>query len=287
MRENVIREGRHRHPFRGIISPVNRLIALAAVVLLAPPATYAQSPIQSPLQGFAMRPPCDDGAPQPAYAAPGRPPAIASWTEGDLDKAAWHLSPCLRWSGGHTRLATALAAVLHAPSLDDLLARYGALSRYNSIHVWSTMHQAWEPFTTQAGFTDGPAANYTYPDLKPADFVAGKDFYYYEIDPRTGRTIHHLKVGQRTNDKVELVTENLTAVKYSMFTIFEPHNLRTATFIERRGPNEWGYYQTIGVGDGSDFIAVHSASPYINRLTALYRYMAGLPTDGSPPAAPN
>jgi hypothetical protein len=79
----------------------------------------------------------------------------------------------------------------------------------------------------------------------------------------------------------------VTAVKYSMFTIFEPHALRSATCIDRRGPNDWGYYQTIGVGQGSDFIAVHSASPYINRLTALYRYMAGLPTDGAPPTAPN
>jgi hypothetical protein len=261
---------------------VKRQIALFALALLAPTATDAQSP----LEGFAMRPPCD-AAPQPAYPKPGGPPVIASWTASDINKTAWQLSPCLRWTESNTRLATALAAVFRAPSLDYLLARYGALSQYKSIHVWSTMHQAWEPFTTQAGFTDGPAANYTYPDPKPADFVTGKDFYYYEIDPRTGRTIHHLKVGRRTADRVELMTENLTPISYSMFTIFEPHALKTATFIERRGPNEWGYYQAIGVGEGSDFIALHSASPYINRLTALYRYMAGLPTDGSPPAAPH
>lgn len=261
---------------------MNRPIALAALLLVAPIAAQAQAP----LQGFAMRPPCA-GSPQPAYSAPGGPPAIASWTESELNTQAWRLSPCLRWTEGPSRLVTALAAVFHAPSLDDLLTRYGALSRYKSIQVWSIMHQAWEPFTTQAGFTDGPAASYTYPDLTPADFVAGKDFYYYEIDQRTGRTIHHLKVGQRTADKVELMTENLTPIKYAMFTIFEPGALRTATFIERHGPETWGYYQAIGVGEGSDFIAVRSASPYINRLTALYRYMAGLPTNGSPPAARN
>jgi hypothetical protein len=279
----VIGRGRHQRPFRGIISGVNRLLALIALPLLASTPAFAQS---STLQGFAMRPPCE-GAPQPAYAAPGGPPAIASWTESDLNKAAWQLSPCLRWTQGPTRMVTALAAVFHAASLDDLLARYGALSQYKAINVWSVMHQAWEPFATQAGFTDGPAATYTYPDPKPADFTAGKDFYYYEIDARTGRTIHHLKVGQRTADKVELMTENLTPITYSMFTVFQPRALRTATFIERQGPNAWGYYQAIGVGEGSDFIATHSASPYINRLTALYRYMAGLPTDGAPPAAPN
>lgn len=240
---------------------------------------------QAPLQGFALHPPCG-GPPQPAYGAGGSP-VIATWSEEDSNKAAWQHSPCLHWPADRTRLATALSAVIHAPSLDALLAKYGALSQYKSIRFWSTMHQAWDPFVVQAGFTDGVAANYTHPDLKPEDFVSGREFYYYEIDPRTGRTVHRLTVHQRTADRVELSTENMTAMKYSMFTIFEPHGLRSATFIERRGPNEWGYYQAIGVGEGSDFIAVHSASPYINRLTALYRYMAGVPTDGAPAAAPN
>ncbi len=234
---------------------------------------------------MALRPPCD-GPPQPAYAEAGSAPAIASWTEDELKKAGWQLSSCLHWSEGHTRLATALAGGIAAPSLDQLLARYGALSQYKSIRFWSITHQAWEPFVVQAGFTEGPDAKSTYPDLKPEDFVTGKEFYYYETDARTGRTLNRLTVRQRMADKVELSTENLTPIKVALFTVFEPHALKSATFIERHGSGEWGYYQTIGVGEGSDFIAVHSVSPYINRLAALYRYMAGLPTDGAPAMAP-
>jgi hypothetical protein len=260
---------------------VKYALLLAALIVL-PASSFAQTP----LQGFAMHPPCD-GPPQPAYAPVGASPVIATWDERNANKTAWQASPCLQWSGGKTRMATALSVVLHASSLDELITRYGALSQYSSIRVWSTMHHAWEPFTTHAGFTDGPSAAVTFPDPKASDFVTGKQFYYYEIDPRTGRTVHRLTVGQRTADRVELITENVTPITYSMFTLFEPHGLRTATFIERRGPQEWGYFQTIGVGEGSDFIAVHSASPYVNRLTALYRYMAGVPTDGAPPAAPN
>jgi hypothetical protein len=263
---------------------VQRFLAPLVLVVLAAIQTSAWA--QSPLQGFSLHPPCE-GPPQPAYAAAGAAPVIATWTEADANKAAWQHASCLHWPADQTRLATALSAVLHAPSLDDLLARYGAVSRYNTIRFWSTQHQAWEPFVVQAGFTDGLDAHYTHPDLTPADFTTGREFFYYEIDPRTGRTVHHLTVLQRTADRVAISIENVTAVKYSMFTIFEPHALRSATFIDRRGPNDWGYYQTIGVGQGSDFIAVHSASPYINRLTALYRYMAGLPTDGAPPTAPN
>ncbi len=182
-------------------------------------------------------------------------------------------------------MVTALSASLHASSLDELLARYGALSQYKSIRFWSTMHQVWEELVTSAGFVDGPAARYSHPDLVPADFVPGRVFYYYEID-RTGRTISRLTVRQRTEDRVELATENISAVRFGIFTLFQPQALQTATFFEQRGPGEWGFYQTIGVGEGSDFIAVRSPSPYINRLTAFYRYMAGIPTDSLPPAAP-
>ncbi len=256
------------------------LVLLLAIV---PMAASAQSGAPSAFQGFALSPPCH-GAPQPAYSPPGGTPALAAWT--DSDHAPWQASPCLQWTSGRTRMVTALAASLHANSLDELLTRYGALSKYKSIRFWSTLHQAWEDLVTVAGFTDGPAATYTHPDLTPADFVTGRSFYYYEID-RAGRTLHRLTVRERTENKVELATENVTAVRYSIFTVFEPRALQTATFIERRGPNEWGYYQTIGVGEGADFIALRSPSPYLNRLAAFYRYMSGIPTDSQPPVAPN
>lgn len=35
----------------------------------------------------------------------------------------------------------------------------------------------------------------------------------------------------------------------------------------------------------SSFVAVQSSAPYINRLIAVYRYMANIPTDRDPPAA--
>jgi len=57
------------------------------------------------------------------------------------------------------------------------------------------------------------------------------------------------------------------------------------TFLERRGPATWGYYQVIGVADGASALALGAESSYVNRLVALYRNMAGVPTDREPPAA--
>ena len=222
----------------------------------------------------------------PAYAPPGHPPAIVTWSEENANVAPWRASPCLRWTAGRPRMVAALSGTLQAGSLDELLVRYGALSQYKSIRFWSTLHQAWEELVTSAGFVDGPEAHYSAPDLTEADYVSGRSLYYYEID-RTGRTIHRLTVQRRTQDTVELATDNVTPIHYSMFLVFEAQALQTSTFIHRLGPREWGYYQTIGAGEGAGFVAVRSPSPYVNRLTALYRYMAGIPTDSLPPAAPN
>ena len=194
------------------------------------------------------------------------------------------LAPCLHWGGGKMRLAVALAATLNATSLDELLVRFGALSRYKSIRFWSVMYETWDDFVDSSGFVDGPEGQQVLPDYAPADYVTGRDFYYFEAS-RAGRTIHRMTVRKRSADRIEIATENITPIRFAMATLFEPGALQSVTFFDRRSSSEWGYFQTIGVGLGSSFITVQSTSPYINRLTALYRYLAGIPTDRDPPAA--
>lgn len=260
-----------------IIAAVKRLAALLLVFL--PSLAGAQTG----LQGFDLRPPCE-GTPPPAYGVAGGPPATAVWSEGALNKGAWAAAPCLRWVGGRVRMASALAATLSTPTVDPLLTRFAALSRYKSIRFWSIMYENWEEFVADAGFIDGPQSQNTLPDLKPSDFVAGRELYYFEMS-RAGRTVHRMTVRQRTDDRVEIATENVMPIRFAKATLFDTGALQTVTFLDRRGPDQWGYFQTIGVGMESSFFAVQSTSPYINRLIALYRYMANIPTDRDPPAA--
>lgn len=260
-----------------IIDAVKRLAALLLVFL--PSLAGAQTG----LQGFDLRPPCE-GTPPPAYGVAGGPPATAAWSEGALNKAAWAAAPCLRWTGGKVRLASALAATLTTPTVDSLLVRFGALSQYKSIRFWSIMYETWDEFVADAGFIDGPQSQHTLPDLKADGFVVGRELYYFESS-RVGRTVHRMTVRQRTADRVEIATENVIPIRFAKATLFDTGALQTVTFFDRRGPGEWGYFQTIGVGMQSSFVAVQSTAPYINRLTAVYRYMANIPTDRDPPAA--
>lgn len=255
-------------------------LLLASVTSALVPAIASA---QSGFEGFELRPPCEGTSP-PAYGKAGGPPAILVWPESSLNKTAWAAAPCLHWGAGKMRMAVALAATLNASSLDELLSRFGALSQYKSIRFWSVMYETWDDFVASSGFVDGPQGQQVVPDHAPVDYVVGRDFYYFETS-RAGRTIHRMTVRKRTADRIEIATENITPIRFAMATLFEPGALQSVTFFDRRGPSEWGYFQTIGVGLGSSFITVQSTSPYINRLTALYRYLAGIPTDRDPPAA--
>jgi hypothetical protein len=61
--------------------------------------------------------------------------------------------------------------------------------------------------------------------------------------------------------------------------------MQSVIFLDRRGSGLWGYYQTIRAAEGASVIALGSDASYVNRLAALYRYVAGIPTDQEPPAA--
>src|SRR5204863_482294 len=81
-----------------------------------------------------------------------------------------------------------------------------------------------------------------------------------------------------------LGVDNVTAVRAAGLTLFEPGSLQSVVFLERRGLGVWSFYDIIRAGDGSSALAASHEGSYVNRLVALYRYMAGVPTDLEPPA---
>ena len=94
-----------------------------------------------------------------------------------------------------------------------------------------------------------------------------------------------MTVRERTAERLVVSTENVTPIRVGILTAFEPGAMQSVIFLDRRGPGLWGYYQTIRAAEGASVIALGSDASYVNRLAALYRYVAGIPTDQEPPAA--
>ncbi len=255
-----------------------RTLLLSA--LLAPALRPAGSRAASP----PLVPPCG-GRPQPAYPPLGAPPSAAVWSEAELKSQAWQPPGCLPWASGRTRFVAALAGRFQSQaSADQIAARLTGMSALPSIRYWSTSDKAWKPLASQAGMLTG-ADGVPAPDPTPANLQTGHTLHYFETG-RAGRTVYRLSVLERRPERVVLATENVTAMRVAIVTAFEPGALQSAFFIERLGGDVWGYYQVMRATDGASSLALGREASYLNRLAALYRHTAGVPTDQEPPLAP-
>jgi hypothetical protein len=209
----------------------------------------------------------------PRYTQPGEPPALQVWDEAALRADRWSPPACLRWTGG-TRLAAALAGeFVSNDGLDGLLIRIGALSRYKSIRYWSGTSQTWQPLVADAGLLGTFGAT----DLAPADFVPGRAHEYFQVDG-AARSTYRITVLERGADRIVLASENTCAIRLGFVTLFEPGALQWVVFLERSRPGVWRYFQAIRAGQGANALATNVPAAYLNRLSALYRYVAALPS---------
>ena len=80
--------------------------------------------------------------------------------------------------------------------------------------------------------------------------------------------------------------ENLTPIRVACVTIFEPGALQVATVLQRAARDAWDLYEITRAGAASSSFVAGYGSSYLNRLDAMRRHLAGLPTDRDPPVAP-
>ena len=198
-----------------------------------------------------------------AHPTAGQRPAVGVWSEADLRRLGWRPPPCLHWTPERTRLVAALAGQFaHGGSMDELVARLARISALKAVRCWSVTRERWEPLVSDAGAS----------------------FRYFEVG-RSGRTIYRMTVHERSADRIVAATENVTPICIVLLTAFEPGALQSVVFVERRGPGLWGYYQVIRATEGANAVALGKDASYLNRLAALYRHAAGIPTDQEPPIA--
>jgi|tagenome__1003787_1003787.scaffolds.fasta_scaffold20791501_1 hypothetical protein len=232
------------------------------------------------------QPPCG-GRPSPAYAEPGNLPAVRTWT-GDELGADWTPAACTGWRPLPLRMLVAAAGRFrHQGTVENLLERFGAVSALTTIRYWSVSDQRWQNLITSASALAGPDAASRRSDFSVAEMRSGTDLYFAQHDNRsTGDVVYRLRVREVTPDRLVAETENASTVRYLLLPLAGPGDLQSLYFFERRSPDEWGYYSLARTGAGASSLTTGHEASYVNRAVALFRYLAGLPTDQGPPAAP-
>lgn len=225
------------------------------------------------------RPPCG-GSPVPAYpAAVGAPKVLTRGVTG------WTPPTCLAWDGPAPTLLVAIAGRLHEPGgADALLGRFGTVSRITGVRYWSVTEQAWQILIHDAFAVTDAAGTNRRDDFRPEELRPGAQLYSAERDGRSsGAVIYRMRVVERTPDRVVVSVVNSSPVRAFLVTLFAPGELQTTYFLDRLGPDDWGYFGLSGVTTGL-LTGGHAASS-INRAVALYRHFVGVPSDQEPPAA--
>jgi hypothetical protein len=222
----------------------------------------------------------------PAYGAVDGPPAFALWSSSDVHRDSWQPPACLGWHGD-SRLVAALAARFHSPlSLGALAERLTAISHHPDIRFWAVTRQEWLPLVQRSWTVDGPDARYQRPDPSATELTRGRDFYYAEDAEVGGRAVWRLRIVERSDSRLVVTSQNVTPIRIAIMTIFEPGSLQVATVLQRASPDVWDLYEITRAGAESNPFVSGYGSSYLNRLDAMRRYLAGLPTDRDPPVAP-
>ena len=256
-----------------------RTRGLAAVAVLCAATTISQAETSA-------FPPCDADLPPSFYAPVGGAPNIEIWKQPSLAG----LPPqavCLGLAAPDLRMLVTIAGTFeNAGGAPAILARFGEVSNLLSVRYWSTTDKKWRPLVLAAAALTTRDSGQPRDDFTNAELLSGQDVYFSQKDSRgAGEVIYRVRVRESSRARLVIETENVTAVRLFALTLLKPGGMRALYFFEERARGIWTYYGLTRIAEGSWLISGHDDS-YINRVVALYRHIAGIPTDLEPPAAP-
>lgn len=257
-----------------------RPAALAAVLaaMLWAPAASAAEPLPVP--------PCA-GVPIPAVPGPDGPPAVALWHAADRP-ADWAPAACSGLGAPGDGVVVALSASFrHDGDMDGLLARLGAISTHTQIVYWSVADAAWRPLLLEATALSSADPESRRSDFAPQEMQAGTRLHLlYDDDGAPGPVVFETEVRVADADQLLLVSHNVSAMTLMGITIAEPGQLSSMLSVRQVEPGLFDYYSLSSITLASLAAAMIPDAAHINRAVGSFRFLAGIPGDLEPPAAP-
>ncbi|TDY16679.1 hypothetical protein B0G81_7756 [Paraburkholderia sp. BL6665CI2N2] len=230
-------------------------------------------------------PPCGT-PPVPAYASLGAQPAMTILRAGELDTGVWRPSACTGWpAASRSRVVVAVAGLVRVgDGPETLLGRAGAVSTLRTVRYWSTTDKKWRPLFLDAAALSAEGGE-RRGDFRPSELQAGGTYYYWVDDSRSGPLVYRVRVLEHSPHRVALAEENVSPVRAFGLMLFQPAALQTVVFAQRQTNDVWGLYILVRIDQqASSFMASGHEASTANRALALFRHLAGIPTDADPPA---
>ncbi len=228
--------------------------------------------------------PCagDPSPPCPEVYAPARAHA---WV-GTFEETAWRPPACAGWESRPFKVLVALTGRFHhAADASTLLARFGAISGLRQVLYWSITDRAWLHLTTEADALERPDDQRPRAGFTSDELIARPVSYFRQKDNRLKTTtVYGIQVRQFADDRMVVAVENVSAMRFFGMTVVEPGGLQSLYFLHRQTERVWRFYSVTRTSKSSGLLLTASESSYVNRAVAMYRFIAGIPTDQGPPA---
>lgn len=230
------------------------------------------------------QPPCGSAA-FPPYPDLENSPAVRVWDRAESGRD-WIPPACTGWTdSGFTTLVATVARFRHASGVEGLLRRVGAISKHAGIRYWSTTHKRWQTLIINARALSEAAGDRPREDFSPGEMTEGKSLYFQQEDNLTGKAIYRMRIRSASPDRLVFDTENIDTMRYFRMPIFRPGGVQSITFLDRESQDVWRYYSLTRTGKNASLLTAGYETSSINRAVALYRHLAGIPTDKEPPAS--
>lgn len=223
----------------------------------------------------------------PPYPDMDDPPDVQVWDSGDLGHD-WAPPACTGWtSSGFTEMVAVAGRFRSSSGVTGLLGRVGAISERAGIRYWSTTRKQWKRLILDACALSGPeAGDMCREDFTPGDMEEGRTLYFRQEDNLFGKAVYRMSIIHASPDRLVFETENAGPVRRLLVTLFPPGGVQSLHFLEREPQGIWRYYGIMRTGKSANPLTAGHEASYVNRAVAFYRFLAGIPTDREPPAAP-
>ena len=231
------------------------------------------------------QPPCGS-ATFPPYPDLENSPAVRSWDRAESGRD-WTPPHCTGWTeSGFTTLVVAVGRFRHASGVEGLLRRIGAISEHTGMRYWSTTHNRWQTLIISAYALSDTTGDRRREDFSPGEMAEGKSLYFQQEDNLVGKAIYRMRIQSASPDRLVFDTENTGTMRYLLLPMFPPGGMQSITFLDRESQDVWRYYSITRTSRDASMVIAGYGTSSINRAVAFYRYLAGIPTDKEPPAAP-
>jgi hypothetical protein len=211
-------------------------------------------------------------------------PNVGFWSGSTLGRA-WSPPAFTEWQAAPTTFVVALAGhFTDSRDVNAMLSRIGMISTLSEVRYWSVTDKQWDTLFTRATSLSSANKNALRGDFSASEIRSGGELYFLAADNRLhNETVTRLRVRDVGTERIALEMTNVSPLRWLTFTMVPAGDMQTLYFLYRQKDGSWQFYSVTRVLNASFLLSrLVGGPPYINRAVAMYRYIAGIPTDRDP-----